>query len=582
MKNTFRIFLFLLMALLASLPVGAAPPKTLSYQGVLTNSAAVPVNGGQSIVFSLYAASTGGAALWSETQSVTASNGMFAVTLGGITPIALPFDATYYLGVKVGADAEMLPRQPLAASAYAITALRVDATGSVPGSTVVGPISAAPAQFQSTIIGAGAAANATGDQNTVLGADALKNVTIGSNNVAIGPSALLSTQSGVNNTAIGRFALGNLSSGTNNIAIGTNAGSSLTTGDHNIFIQNEGIAGDSKTIRIGEPFFAPFRAFIQGIRGVTPASTDVLPVIIDVNGQLGTAATAPVAVREPGAGNTFAGTGAGNAALAGEGNIAFGKDALPVVTSGIWNAATGFRAMLLNQGGSFNTANGLEALANNVSGSNNTAVGVRALLNSTAGGNIAIGANAGASLTAGGGNIAIDHVGVAAEANTTRIGTGQTRAFIAGISGVNVSGVNVLVNSSGQLGVAVSSRRFKENIASMSDASADLMRLNPVTFNYLDGQDDGQKLTQYGLIAEEVAEVYPDLVVKTPDGKAETVRYHFLTPMLLNEVQKQQRVIQSQTAHIASQAARIEALEKQSLRMAALLEKLDGTPMAQR
>lgn len=129
---------------------------------------------------------------------------------------------------------------------------------------------------------------------------------------------------------------------------------------------------------------------------------------------------------------------------------------------------------------------------------------------------------------------------------------------------------SLLTKAAGQLGINASSRRFKENIAAMDDASADLMRLNPVTFNYLDGLDDGQKFTQYGLMAEEVAAVYPDLVVKRPDGKAETVRYHFLTPMLLNEVQKQQRKLvtqeddlQLQGKELAAQREKVSALERE-------------------
>ncbi len=564
----------LLLALLASLATQAAPPRTLSYQGVLTNAAAVPVNAGQTIVFSLYDVPSGGTALWTETQSVTVANGLFAVTLGGITPITLQFDVTYYLGVKVGTDAEMLPRQALASSAYAITALGLDASAVVPGATVVGPITAVasgggPLTLGNTVIGLNAMPyNTGGAENTVIGAEAEFLNLGGGYNTIVGRQAHHANQFGSYNTAVGWLALATATS-SNNIAIGASAGVHWTTGGSNIAIGNTGRSGDSNTIRLGDPN-SHGRAFIGGVFGVTPVF-NVRPVVIDADGQLGTSNIAST-VREPGAGNTFAGTGAGNLALTGEGNVAFGKDALPAVNTGIWNAATGYRAMLLNQEGSFNTANGLEALANNISGGNNTAVGVRALLNSNADGNIAIGANAGASLTTGSGNIAIGHAGVAAESDTTRIGTSQTRAFMAGINGVTSSGgVPVFINSAGQLGTLTSSARFKENITAMDDASADLMRLNPVTFNYLDGQDDGQKLTQYGLIAEEVAEVYPDLVVKTPDGKAETVRYHFLTPMLLNEVQKQQRKLVAQADELAAQRDKVAALERELAAIKAML-----------
>jgi hypothetical protein len=154
----------------------------------------------------------------------------------------------------------------------------------------------------------------------------------------------------------------------------------------------------------------------------------------------------------------------------------------------------------------------------------------------------------------------------------------------------------VLVNSSGQLGTTTSSGRFKEDIADMGDTTSRLMRLRPVTFRYKPAHDDGSRLRQYGLIAEEVAAVYPGLVASTPDGKAQTVRYHFLAPMLLNEVQRQQRTIEAQTAELAKQTAkldkqameiaelrqqatRIAELEKQAARMAEVLARLERTGM---
>ena len=125
---------------------------------------------------------------------------------------------------------------------------------------------------------------------------------------------------------------------------------------------------------------------------------------------------------------------------------------------------------------------------------------------------------------------------------TIRIGVPgtQTRAFVAGISGATSSGgAAALVNSSGQLGTTTSARRFKDDIADMADASAGLLKLRPVTFRYRPEHDDGSRLLQYGLIAEEVGEVYPGLVVSDRQGKPESVRYHLLPAMLLNEVQRQ-------------------------------------------
>ena len=123
-----------------------------------------------------------------------------------------------------------------------------------------------------------------------------------------------------------------------------------------------------------------------------------------------------------------------------------------------------------------------------------------------------------------------------------RIGTSgtQTSFFAAGINGVMTGGAGtaVLVDSNGQLGTISSSRRFKEDIQDMADASSGLLQLRPVTFRYQQPYADGSKPIDYGLIAEEVADVYPDLVVKAPHGQVETVQYHKLTPMLLNEVQE--------------------------------------------
>jgi predicted ribosome quality control (RQC) complex YloA/Tae2 family protein len=129
----------------------------------------------------------------------------------------------------------------------------------------------------------------------------------------------------------------------------------------------------------------------------------------------------------------------------------------------------------------------------------------------------------------------------------------QTSFFVAGVSGVQ-TGVNnavpVLIDSNGQLGTMNSSRRYKEDIQDMGDASNGLMRLRPVTFRYQKPFADGSKPIQYGLIAEEVADVYPDLVAHSADGQIETVKYQVLDSMLLNEVQRQQNEIGSQQDHI--------------------------------
>ncbi len=164
--------------------------------------------------------------------------------------------------------------------------------------------------------------------------------------------------------------------------------------------------------------------------------------------------------------------------------------------------------------------------------------------NTTGSNNIALGYQAGFSLTTGSNNIDIGNLGIAAESKTIRIGTQgtQAKAFIGGVFGSSVTGDAVLVSSTGQLGIVVSSARYKRDIHDMDTASSNLMKLRPVTFQY---KEDPQGQRQYGLIAEEVARVYPELV-SYADGKVVTVHYHELVPMLLNEAQKQAKLIEQQ------------------------------------
>src|SRR6516225_7198921 len=152
-------------------------------------------------------------------------------------------------------------------------------------------------------------------------------------------------------------------------------------------------------------------------------------------------------------------------------------------------------------------------------------------------------------------NIHIGNAGSATDSGTIRIGTPgtQTSFYVAGVNGVTTtnSAVPVLIDTAtGQLGVASSSRRYKEDIQDIGEASRGLMRLRPVTFRYQKPFADGSKPMQYGLIAEEVAEVFPDLVARSADGQIETVKYQVLDSLLLNEVQRQQAEIGAQREQI--------------------------------
>jgi hypothetical protein len=278
-------------------------------------------------------------------------------------------------------------------------------------------------------------------------------------------------------------------------------------------------------------------------------------------------------------------TASGEWALAGNSsgsfNTASGYQALQSNGSGDYNNASGYSALRFNSKGSLNSASGTQALYHNTSGNYNTASGTDALYsNSTGSSNIAEGYKAGYSLTTGSNNIDIGNLGVAADSGTIRIGTTatQTKTFIAGIYGVSVTGSAVVVSSTGQLGVTVSSERYKKDIAPMGSDTAKLGQLRPVSFKL---KSDATGTRQYGLIAEEVAKVYPELVIRDGAGRIDGVRYDELAPMLLNELQKEHM----QTSETnAAQTARIRDLEQQVAEMHAALLKLEAkdTGVAQR
>src|SRR5438132_919085 len=238
----------------------------------------------------------------------------------------------------------------------------------------------------------------------------------------------------------------------------------------------------------------------------------------------------------------------------------------------------GFGALTDNTTGAFNTAIGSGALLANTTANSNIAVGDSALLNNTTGSNnTAIGAGAGENLTIGDSNIDIANPGVAGESATIRIGSGnQTSTFIAGINGTAVTGTGVVVSASGQLGVATSSARFKYEIKPMDKTSEALFALKPVSFRYKK-EIDPEGTWQFGLVAEEVQNVNPALVVRDTEGKPYTVRYDAVNAMLLNEFLKEHHKVeqlkQDFESKMAEQQKQIEALtaglEKVSAQLAA-------------
>ena len=289
-------------------------------------------------------------------------------------------------------------------------------------------------------------------------------------NTACGDNALTNNQTGHDNSAFGFSALFNNTKGSNNTAVGSNA-------------------------------------------------------------LLNNTATAELS----GTGNTAVGSFALQSNTVGNGNTASGDGALFKNTTGSSNSASGDEALFNNTTGGDNTASGIQALVANTTGTKNTASGGFALFNNTTGSsNIGLGLNAGSNIVAGNNNIEIGASGAADESSTIRFGTNgmQKKTYIAGISGIPVTDNLdvVVVNTAGQLGILSSSARYKRDIRDMGGASADLMKLRPVSFRY---KSDPSGTLQYGLVAEQVARVYPELVTRGTDGKVQSVRYLELTALLL-------------------------------------------------
>ena len=279
-------------------------------------------------------------------------------------------------------------------------------------------------------------------------------------------------------------------------------------------------------------------------------------------------------------------------------NTATGFDALQFNTSGFFNTATGFNALVSNNDGNNNTASGAQALASNGGGNGNTASGALALSRNTGGDNntatgndalrsnttgsfnIALGAEAGGNLTTGSNNIDIANRGIAGESDTIRIGTREkhTNTFIAGINGVTVpTGVPVVIDIHGHIGTISSSARFKEEIEPMGRASEAILALKPVSFRYKH-ELDPKGIPQFGLVAEQVEEVNPDLVARDEQGKPYSVRYEAVNAMLLNEFLKEHRKVEELEANAVRQQKQIEALTAVVQKVNAQLEIVKPMP----
>jgi hypothetical protein len=427
-------------------------------------------------------------------------------------------------------------------------------------------------------------------------------------NTAEGDSALLSvTTTGEFNTAVGWLSLTSNRGGFLNTGVG--AGTLLNNiGDNSDPLNPKGVLNTA----VGAG------ALIANTTGTGGTANGALALFYNTTGQGNTAvgATALFFNTESG-GNTAVGAqalqnNAGHGNQEGNLNTAVGLKTLTANTTGQSNTAVGSGPGLVedeaspatpilvpaalgsNTTGAYNTAVGASfftlpaALGKNTEGRNNTAVGTGALNNNTTGmDNIAVGVLAGSSLTTGNNNIDIGNSGVAGEANTIRIGTppsepsptppisGQNRTFIAGIYG-RPPGANTLAvvcADDGKLTANASSRRFKHDIKPMDNASEAILALKPVSFRY---NNDSTDTPWFGLIAEEVAKINPDLIARDKEGKPFGVRYDQVNVMLLNEFLKEHKAFVEEQRTVQEQGATIARLQKQVETLTAGLQKVSA------
>jgi uncharacterized coiled-coil protein SlyX len=355
--------------------------------------------------------------------------------------------------------------------------------------------------------------------NTAVGNGALGNDQFGIYNTAIGYQALANNTAdvndsvGVNNTATGSLALYNNTIGYYNTATGESALYSNTTGGANT---------------------------ASGVRALSNNTT--------------------------GRQNTANGVYALLSNTTGNFNTVNGFQTLQSNTTGAYNTANGWNALRNNTTGAQNTANGISALVSNTIGNYNTAEGFQALYHNTGSNNIGLGSAAGLNLTTDNGNVCLGAgvIGVGGESNTTRI-----RNVYASVASARA----VYVNSDNKIGTLASSRRFKDEIKPMDKASETILALKPVTFRYKK-EFDRDRTPMFGLVAEEVEKVNPDLVTRNDKGEIETVRYEAVNAMLLNEFLKEHRKVELQEATITqvkSTAAKQEAtIAKQQKQIEAL------------
>jgi len=359
-----------------------------------------------------------------------------------------------------------------------------------------------------TAVGAGALDLNNGSSNTAVGAAALLLNTTGNQNTAVGTAALELNTDGVNNTANGAFALFSNTGGDNNTAVGLNALFTNTTGNGNVAVGGAALGANDD--------------------GTGNVAVGLLAVSANIHGLFN--------------------TGLGFAAVQNNSNSN--------------NTGVGAGAIGLNTIGADNTAVGFNALHSGVIGGGNTAVGSGALENALTGFNTALGNDAGSAVVNAHNVISI---GIAGDDVSDSCFIGNIRGVTTDLNDAQA----VLIDSLGQLGTISSSRRFKTDIKPMDEASASILAFKPVSFRYKVHRGGP---AQFGLIAEDVAEVNRDLVIYDSDGKPQTVRYEAVNAMLLNEFLKEHQTVQELKTTVAQQKKQIDALTAGLEKVSAQLE----------
>jgi hypothetical protein len=557
----------------------ASVPRVMQFNGTFRPSNGQPPAPVEIVTFAIYADETGGTALWQETQNVTIeSGGGYGVVLGSTNPAGVPVDVfasgqARWLGVYVNRPGESeQARIRIMSVPYALRSADADTLGGKPASAYLLANPSATSTSSNTKQSAGTAntnsvttlsANTNWIPVAIDNAGGLGNSSMFQSGAAIGlgttvpldafhvaftdPNGLM-TGLAVQNKSGAAAAYSGMLFYDQNGALGQFQGFNNSTHEYRI---NNIASGGSINFMLGSS--SKFQVRADGD--------------VNISGNIRQAG-APF-LHNFGTENTFVGVNAGNLTMTGTDNAGSGFSALGQNTTGNFNTASGAFALSTNTTGNANTAAGVNALKQNTSGFQNTAYGTGALGTSATGSNnVAVGFIAGNNATGGSNNIYLgaSASGQAGESNTIYLGVQgtQTKTVIAGIRGITTGAadaVSVVIDSHGQLGTINSSRRYKEDIHDMGDASSRLMQLRPVTYRYKQAYADGTKPTDYGLIAEEVELVYPDLVVHLADGEVETVQYQKINAMLLNEVQKQHRTLEEQRRQIEIEHTEIELLK---------------------